>query len=295
MKKLSLILAALLTLSLFAACKKTNEDPKTSGDQSSTPTASSSVKNDTEPKGTTEPAKTEPKDTDPPATSDTTPAKTQNTAIPAAKSYDIPKATNAPKIDGTLDEDEWKDALEIILDNTNTIEVFGSGAVCQNGIFRYLWDDSGLYVSMEVTDSVACKTKHVAGNGSYNNYDAVQLAIYTDTNCTALEAGKLFFFSLTPEASDGKPYIGEHFIYSDGNSGKDVPDALIASSKTENGYIIECRIDAAAFAKGNIEIKKGTTLVIANVILDNDNKKQGLFVDTAWSDAPNTNSYNLVG
>ena len=135
----------------------------------------------------------------------------------------------------------------------------------------------------------------MAGNGSYNNYDAVQLAIYTDTNCTVLEAGKLFFFSLTPEASDGKPYIGEHFIYSDGNSGKDVPDAIIASSKTENGYIIECRIDAAAFAKGNIEIKKGTKLLIANVILDNDNKKQGLFVDTAWSDAPNTNSYNLVG
>lgn len=295
MKKLSLILAALLTLSLFAACKKTNEDPKTSGDQSSTPTVSSSVKNDTEPKGTTEPAKTEPKDTDPPATSDTTPSNPQNTQVPAKTNHEIPKASKAPTIDGKFDADEWKGALEIKLDNTNTVEMFGSGSACQGGIFRYFWDESGLYVSMEITDAVASTTKCEAGSGNYNNYDGTQLTIYVDPTCSDAVAGQLYFFSLCPEASDGKAYIGEHFMYSDGNSGKDVPEAAIASSKTETGYIIECRIDSAAFAKGNIEIKKGTTLTIGNVILDNNNEKQSLFIDTAWFNAENSNTYDLVG
>ena len=296
MKKLSIALAALLVLTMFAACKKTGDDPKTSGDSSSAPT-SSSVKDTSKPDDTTVPAQTtEPKDTtNAPDTSKTDdPAPTQNTTVPTPTSREIPKASKAPVIDGKFDADEWKGALEVKLDNTNTTEKTGSSAVCQGGIFRYFWDESGLYVSMEITDSVACATKHTAGNGSYNNYDGAQLAIYIDPNCTTGDAGKLFFFSLCPEASDGKAYIGEHFVYSDGQSGKDVPDAAIASSKTETGYIIECRIDSAAFAKGNIEIKKGTTLILANVILDNDNNQQGLFVDTAWFDAANTNTYDLV-
>lgn len=47
MKKLSLALAALLVLTMFASCKKTGDDPKTSGSSSSEPT-SSSVKDSTE-------------------------------------------------------------------------------------------------------------------------------------------------------------------------------------------------------------------------------------------------------
>lgn len=133
-------------------------------------------------------------------------------------------------------------------------------------------------------------------SGQRNNLNGTQIAVYVDSDYAGNgEAGKLFFFSFCPEASDGKAYIGGHFVYSDGKSGKDVPEAAIASSKTETGYIIECRIDSAAFAKGNIEINKGTTLILTNIILDNDNNKQGLFVDTAWFNAPNTNTYDLVG
>ena len=170
-----------------------------------------------------------------------------------------------------------------------------SGLVCQGGTFRYLWDEKGLYVSMEINDSVLCATKHTAGNGSYNNLDGTQIAVYIDPNCVGAVANQLFFFSFCPSASDGKAYIGEHFVYGDVDHGKDVPDAAIASTMTETGYIIECRIDSAAFAKGNIEIKKGTTLILANIILDNDNNKQGLFVDTAWFNAPLTNNYTLIG
>ena len=296
MKKLSLALAALLVLTMFAACKKTGDDPKTSGDQSSAPAFSSAEVN-TEPKTTTtEPAATEPKDTNPADTSSDVPSgPVQNKETPAQTDYDIPKASKAPTIDGKFDADEWKGALEIKLDNTNTTEKTGSSAVCQGGIFRYLWDEKGLYVSMEINDSVLCDRKNEAGKGDYNNLDGAQIACYIDPNCIGGEVGKLFFFSLCPEASDGKAYIGEHFIYGNGEHGKDVTDAAIASSKTETGYIIECRIDAAAFAKGNIEIKKGTTLILANIILDNDNTTQGLFVDTAWFDAANTNNYTLVG
>ncbi len=296
MKKLSLVLAALLVLTMFAACKKTGDDPKTSGDSSSTP-VSSSVKDSTEPANTSAPVQsTENKEeTKAPETSATeVPAPVQNTVTPDQAEYEIPKASKAPVIDGKYDTDEWKGALEVKLDNTNTVDVMTSGLVCQGGTFRYLWDEKGLYVSMEINDSVFCDQKFTAGSGSYNGQDGAQIAVYVDPNCVGGVANQLFFFSFCPEASDGKAYIGEHFIYGDTDSGKDVPDAAIASTKTETGYIIECRIDAAAFAKGNIEIKKGTTLILANIILDNDNEKQGLFVDTAWFNAPLTNNYTLV-
>lgn len=297
MKKLSLALAALLVLSMFAACKKTGDDPKTSGDSSSTP-VSSSVKDSTEPDNTSAPTQTtEPKnETQPPESSkNDDPAPTQNTTTPAQTEYEIPKASKAPVIDGKFDADEWKGALEVKLDNTNTVDIMTSGFACQGGTFRYLWDESGLYVSMEINDSTPVVDKFVAGNGSYNGKDGAQIAIYIDPECTEAAANKMYFFSFCPEADDGKAYIGEHFVYGDTQNGKDVPDAAIASTKTETGYIIECRIDAAAFAKGNIELKKGTTLILANIILDNNNEKQGLFVDTAWFNAPNTNNYTLVG
>ena len=297
MKKLSLALAALLVLTMFASCKKTGDDPKTSGSSSSEPT-SSSVKDSTEPDNTSAPTQTtEPKDeTQPPESSkNDDPALVQNTKTPEQTEYEIPKAAKAPVIDGKFDADEWKGALEVKLDNTNTVDIMTSGLVCQGGTFRYLWDEKGLYVSVEVNDSVICTRKNVAGSGDYNNLDGAQIAVYIDPNCAGAVANQLFFFSFCPEADDGKAYIGEHFVYGDTEHGKDVPDAAIASTKTETGYIIECRIDAAAFAKGNIEMKKGTTLILANIILDNDNNKQGLFVDTAWFNAPNTNNYTLIG
>ena len=297
MKKLSLALAALLVLTMFASCKKTGDDPKTSGSSSSEPT-SSSVKDSTEPDNTSAPTQTtEPKDeTQPPESSkNDDPAPVQNTKTPEQTEYEIPKAAKAPVIDGKFDADEWKGALEVKLDNTNTVDIMTSGLVCQGGTFRYLWDEKGLYVSVEVNDSVICTRKNVAGSGDYNNLDGAQIAVYIDPNCAGAVANQLFFFSFCPEADDGKAYIGEHFVYGDTEHGKDVPDAAIASTKTETGYIIECRIDAAAFAKGNIEMKKGTTLILANIILDNDNNKQGLFVDTAWFNAPNTNKYTLIG
>lgn len=300
MKKLSLALAALLVLTMFAACKKTGDDPKTSGDSTSAP-ATSSVKDTIEPKATSEPKDTtsEPTQTTDPADTSSTnedPAPVQNTKVPDPESYEIPKAAKAPTIDGKIDADEWKNALEIKLDNTNTTDIMNSKLVCQGGTFRYLWDEKGLYVAIEINDSVFCDRKNEAGSGDYNMLDGAQITCYIDQNYVGDgEVGKLFFFSLCPEASDGKAYIGEHFVYGDGSHGKDVPDAAIASAKTETGYIIECRIDAAAFAKGNIEMKKGTTLILANIILDSNNAAQGLFVDTAWFNAPNCNSYDLVG
>ena len=113
MKKLSLALAALLVLTMFASCKKTGDDPKTSGSSSSEPT-SSSVKDSTEPDNTSAPTQTtEPKDeTQPPESSkNDDPAPVQNTKTPEQTEYEIPKAAKAPVIDGKFDADEWKALL----------------------------------------------------------------------------------------------------------------------------------------------------------------------------------------
>lgn len=294
MKKVSIFLAAVLVaLSVFTACNNTDPNEKDTGTQNNTTTSEnkdSDTSNDTSSESKPETSDSKAETTDEPETD-----PVQNIDPLEKAEYEIPKAATAPVIDGTCSEDEWKDALTRTLTNENTVEVAGGKIVCQGATFRYLWDENGLYVCAEINDATL-SSKHVAGNGSYNSKDGAQIAIYIDKTCTAGAVGKLFFFSLCPEADDGKAYIGEHFIYGNGSTGKDVPDAAIASSKTETGYIIECRIDAAAFAKADpaIKLEAGTELALVNVILDHNGSTQALFVDTAWFNAPNTSVYYLA-
>ncbi len=300
MKKFLITIALILIFCTLCACGD-DTVPPADDVESTTPAETTEAKpSETDPPETADPAQTDPPETADPAQTDvpeTEDIPEQNTATPAASIYEIPKAKSAPTIDGKLDVGEWKDALSKRLSNKNTIEIAGSRAYCQGGIFRFLWDETGLYVSMEVTDKTAQAAYLSAGNGSYNSQNGTQIAIYVDPECISGEVGKLYFFSFTPMADDGKPYVGEHFIYGDGNTGKDVAEATVAASVTEEGFVIECKLDAAVFAKASpaIKLESGTNFKMANVILDIDGEIQALFVDSAWFNAPKTNTYYLIG
>lgn len=218
----------------------------------------------------------------------------QNKKTPAKVEYSIPKAATAPVIDGVGGE-EWKDALKIDLTLDNTVDEVSSNLECQGGSFYYLWDENALYMLAEINDATPSERKSTAGNGSYNELDGVQICLYVDKQVKSPTANKLFFFSFCPEADDGKPYAGEHFIYSNGSKGKDVPEIELKSTKTDVGYVVEVKIPASVFAKANPEIKleAGTSFPMCNVILDTDNYKSAIFADTAWFNAPNSNNYTL--
>ncbi len=220
----------------------------------------------------------------------------QNTNVPDKKDYTIPKAKKAPAIDGKAGEGEWDGALSISLDNKNTWNPAGSLVQCQGGTFKYLWDEQGLYLLAEINDADKFAKQPEGNSGSYNGGDGVQIAIFADSTVTDGAQGKMFFFSFCPKASDGKAYVGEHFTYSDGQTGKNVPESVIASSETDSGYIVECRVDAAALARSDpkVVLEEGASFPMINVILDvNEIGTQGLFTDSAWFNAPATNVYTL--
>ena len=211
-------------------------------------------------------------------------------------SFDIPKAAVSPVIDAEMTGDEWNGALVRKLNADNMDEITNAGIPMTEASFYFMWDDAGLYFFADVINDTSFNEQPAAGQGSYNSGNGVQLCIYASSDLEGSVPGSMFFFSLCPFANDGNPYIGDHHTYSDGNSGVDVTEAVIASAETNDGYTIECFIPAEVFAKTNpaIEIKEGTVLPMANIVMFREDGAQALFCDTAWFSAVNSNKYTLA-
>jgi hypothetical protein len=171
-----------------------------------------------------------------------------------------------------------------------------SGTIPLNGTnnFYYMWDDAGLYVFADIQD-ITTTTPIAAGAGSYNSGDGIQVCIYADPTNEGANHGKLYFFSLIPAADDGKPYIGEHFVFGTDSAGADVPTAQIAAVKDGTKYTIEALIQKEAFTGSDpvITIQAGTVLPLASIIMEHDGTEQALFTDTAWFSGVNSNKYTL--
>lgn len=212
------------------------------------------------------------------------------------ESFDIPKAAVAPVIDGKITDDEWDNALVRVLTKDNVSEPTAVGLEFAGATFRWMWDDAGLYVFAQVTDKTVADSAPAGGSGSYNSGDGVQVCIYADPTLSGSEMYTLFFFSLMPKADDGNAYIGEHFVYGTGATGADVDEAKIAVSYNDNGYDIECFIAKEAFAQSEpaIVIKEGTSLPLANIVMEKDGATQALFTDTAWFSGVDSNKYTLT-
>lgn len=212
--------------------------------------------------------------------------------------FDIPFAITPPVLDGVLSENEWLGALERKLTKDNVDDPTNSGLVCQGATFYWMWDDTGLYMAAVVTDNSPMADYHAPDAGSFNSKDGLQVNIYADATLTGSAVKKILFYSFCPNTTDGSAVIGEHFVYGDGGSGKNVPtsEAKIGAKYSKTGYTVEVWIGKESLAKcePTITVKEGLVLPLANIIMDVDGSKQALFTDTAWFSGVEANKYTLT-
>jgi hypothetical protein len=214
------------------------------------------------------------------------------------KSFNVPRAAAAPTIDGVINADEWAGALVVEMKaGDDSINVpAGDADGFKGAVFQFMWSEEGIYFSVVSTGNNEPFGVPVADNGSYNTGNGPQFNMFP-TRDSAGAVGETFFFSYHPCADDGKPYVGEHFIYGTGGAGENVPEAKIAAVMNGNDYTLEGLIPAAALAKSDIPIKveSGAVLIWNNVIMfTDDGGAQGLAADAGWFSAEDCNAYTLT-
>ena len=210
--------------------------------------------------------------------------------------YSIPKAPAAPTLDGVKSAGEWDSAL-IMRVNNNSTHVIGACETAPDATFYYYWTEEGLYLFANVIDSTEPFTIHDPGAGSYNSGDGVQLNIYPDPEISGSTAGMIYFWSLVVN-SEGTASVGEHFVFSDGATGADVPDVQAACTKDGTNYTIEAFFPASVWTESDppLEFKEGVTFGMTNVVMEEDEGVQDLIVDSAWFNENNEiNTYTFVG
>ncbi|MCL1792403.1 MAG: hypothetical protein FWG34_00885 [Oscillospiraceae bacterium] len=222
-------------------------------------------------------------------------------AVSAAdpRSYKVPKAATAPTLDGNINADEWKGALVVELKkgDADLFVASGDGDFFGGAVFQFMWADEGIYFSVVSNGNNDPTSVPATGAGSYNAGNGVQFNMYPNRDITGATTEEMFFFSYHPKTEGGAPQVGEHFVYGDGGSGQDVPEAKIAAVMNGNDYTMEGLIPAAALAKSQVPIKvaSGEKLFWNNVIMfADDGGTQGLIVDNEWFDGAYCNEYTLV-
>jgi hypothetical protein len=92
----------------------------------------------------------------------------------------VPRADKPIQIDGKLDEEAWGRSPVTLLREERQMYLFGArkapwkGPDDLSGRLRFLWDDKGLYVAMEVEDDVFANPKQ---DGEIWNQDGLQFLI----------------------------------------------------------------------------------------------------------------------
>jgi hypothetical protein len=98
------------------------------------------------------------------------------------------KTTAAVKIDGKLDDADWKTAVKVPIERIMDNASFGGGYNDCSGFFQTLWADSGVFVAVTVTDDIKGVTRPAETFGKSWNQDLVE--VYFDMNISNLKDGK---------------------------------------------------------------------------------------------------------
>jgi len=212
-------------------------------------------------------------------------------------SYKIPKTDKAPEIDGKLDEGIWDKALVRELNpDTTTNRTPEKGTECPDSKFYYLWDDEGIYLFAQVDDQTAPRSYHTQGAGAYNNFDGIQMNIYTAQ--MGMTPSKGYFWSLGID-TDGEPVCGEHMVFG-GGTGADVLDVEVACTLDDSAYTIEAFFPKSVWETTKVSpqltLKPGTTFFMTNIVM-NDSTSAGstaLHHDSAFNIPTKISAYTLV-
>ncbi len=159
--------------------------------------------------------------------------------IYALPTFDVSRADNQPTIDGDLSDMTDYSSGTINHQDTWSGEANGDDDASSN--FHLSYDDENLYVGVEVRDNdVLC---HMPPDRIRNHWygDSIELTI--DPSGESTDVSTTFRVSIFPCSTEG--FEPNPARYGDANSGAmaDVsPGTKVASSKTDDGYIIELEI-----------------------------------------------------
>ena len=169
----------------------------------------------------------------------------------------VAKMAKEPVFDGKLDD--WKGAYEVAIQNEKVNGDDASG-------FGYLaWDDSFLYVAVDMRDNELLNTKPRA---TLYQHDGMELFVSTEPREENAGYGPNDFqFHVVPASGEGRPIVG---YAADRAAGvvTDVAGAKLGVGKTPKGWTLECAIPWSAL--GGFRPKAGARIALEPHVNDAD-------------------------
>lgn len=189
----------------------------------------------------------------------------------------VNKASIAPTIDGKMDPSEW--LTQRVDMNANTMALYGGGKTTENvigdedlsGTFWFMWDDNGLYIAAKVRDN---KIEYWKNQGErLNGTDIIQLCLdplylRLDNN---VSSGGVTIHDFAPGQKDDHNTAAywQHWPNDNEDGSQLYPNAKYASSRTNDGYIIEVELPWSDFPVGTTATA-GTKMGYLSLLLDTD-------------------------
>jgi len=184
------------------------------------------------------------------------------------------KVVVAPKVakimvDGKLGD--WKDVPYNVVDEDMNVRVPGMKPVDKrsqilHSHFYAAWDDENLYLAAQVFDEYLVVNIAPDDLGAFYRTDSIEF--YLDPSRANPEAG-VFKLAVLPFDTEGNVQAVRHEDANPGPISKVAPEMKVASSKTDNGYIVEIAIP---FEYLSITPKQGMEIGFCHTI-HNSNKK----------------------
>ena len=169
----------------------------------------------------------------------------------------VAKMAKEPVFDGKLDD--WKGTYEVAIQNE---KVNGDDA---SGFGYIAWDDTFLYVAVDMRDNELLNTKPRA---TLYRHDGMELFVSTEPrDANAGYGPNDFQLMIVPTSGEGKPICG---IVTDRAAGvvTDVAGAKIGVGKNPKGWTLECAVPWSAF--GAFRPKPGARIALEPHVNDAD-------------------------
>lgn len=190
-------------------------------------------------------------------------------------------AERKPKIDGVLEQGEWKYDSSMYADSLEQVKKLPNwkGADDLSGRSAIEWDEDNLYMYAEVTDDIFRNVSPVSKNW---NGDSIQFGvIFKDSGVVLIgQAGTTFHeigIALSPTGPSVYRYLSQDNFYSAG----EVENAEAMVKRTGNKTIYELKIPWKNLLLPNQQPKEGDTLGYSFLINEDDGEGRNGWIEYA--------------
>lgn len=198
---------------------------------------------------------------------------------PAEKMALATRALEPKVIDGSLCD--WEGVEGYLVDEDMNVPAGGIEKVDKtkqvlNSTFYVQYDDEYLYLAANVEDEYVVINIKPEDQGAYYRTDSVEF--YIDPSRAGVE-GHLTKIAVLPFDTEGNVQAVRHEDAKPGPIAQTSPGTLVASKRTERGYIVELAIPLANLG---IKAEPGTTLGFSHVVHNSNDKnaRTGQYVRT---------------